>query len=527
MLGIMRKYKQSPVIKVVFGIIVLSFIGTIFLVWGKGDGQLTPSSYAVKVDRTKISYEDFQRTYYRLRDIYVQLYGPALTPELEKQLNVKKQALDTLIEGALVRNAAREMGIKVSKDDVQQAIAAMPTFQVNGAFSFTQYVEVLKANRVAPKEFEESQKEELMIKKAQDQIKSRAQVTDDEARELFRKRNDRLAFSYASFSPEDVKAEIKLTDQELTDFLSKNQNDFKTPEKISIAYVMVDPLKVGGVEVSEADMQAWYQKNIDRYQGPAGILPLAEVKEKVREDAKRFKAGQRAYELAADALNKNKAAGDMGAVAQSLGAKTEETALFTAQQPAPALSGEIEVIRRAFLLKQDELGGPIETKKGIYLIKLKERKPAEVPPLAQIRTLVEEKAKTAKAVDLAKKKAEEAQAKLAKGDMTGLKIQESGSFTFDAKGNVPTVGASPDLMEAVFKLTTAAPAPKEPFRVGSRWIAFRLKERTELNAANFATEKEKIKQEILPRKQDDELRKWIDELRSKAKIEINPALKDI
>ncbi|ANA40016.1 MULTISPECIES: peptidylprolyl isomerase [Geobacter] len=527
MLGIMRKYKQSPIIKVVFGVIVLSFIGTIFLVWGKGEGKLTPSSYAVKVDRTTISYEDFQRTYYRLRDIYVQLYGPALTPELEKQLNVKKQALDTLVEGALVRNAARDMGIKVSKDDVQQAIAAMPSFQVNGAFSFNQYVQVLKANRIAPKEFEESQKEELMIKKAQDKIKSRATVTDDEAHELFRKRNDRLALSYVSFSPDDVKGEIKLTDQEITDFLAQNQNDFKTPEKISITYVMVDPLKVGGLEVSEADMQAWYQKNIDRYQGPAGILPLAEVKEKVREDARRFKAGQHAYELAADAVNKNKATGDIGAVARALGARTEETALFTAQQPAPALAGETELIRRAFLLKEGELGGPVETKKGIYLIKLKERKPAEVPPLAQIRAQVEEKARAAKAVDLAKKKAEEAQAKLAKGDSTGLTLRDSGSFAFDAKGSVPTVGASPELMEAAFTLTTAAPAPKEPIRVGARWIAFRLKERTELNAANFAAQKEKIKQEILPRKQDDEYRKWIEELRSKAKIEINPALKDI
>jgi len=43
MLGIMRKYKQSMIIKGVFAVIVLSFIGTIFLIWGKGDeGKVTP-----------------------------------------------------------------------------------------------------------------------------------------------------------------------------------------------------------------------------------------------------------------------------------------------------------------------------------------------------------------------------------------------------------------------------------------------------------------------------------------------------
>ena len=40
MLGILRKYKQSVVIKFVFVVIVLSFVGTIFLVWGRGDEGL-------------------------------------------------------------------------------------------------------------------------------------------------------------------------------------------------------------------------------------------------------------------------------------------------------------------------------------------------------------------------------------------------------------------------------------------------------------------------------------------------------
>jgi len=527
MLGIMRKYKQSIVIKVVFGIIVLSFIGTIFLVWGKGDGGLTPSSYAVKVDRTKISYEEFQRTYYRLRDIYAQIYGPALTPEVEKQLNLKKQALDSLIDAALVRSAAKEMDIKVSKDDVQKAVAAIPAFQKNGAFNSEQYFQVLKANRITPKEFEESQKDELMVKKAQDQIKAKVQVTDEAARQLFRKKNDRINLQFASYSPEEVKGEIKLSDQELTDFLAKNQNEFKTPEQISVSFVLADPAKVAGnLEVTEADIQSWYQKHIDRYQGKGGILPLAEVKEQVKADARRFHAGQKAYELAAASLNKHKTAGDLAAVARELGGAVNETPLFTGQSPASALAGEKEVLSRAFLLKQNELGGPVETPKGIYILKLKERKAAEVPPLAQIRAKVEDKAKAVRAVELAKKKAEEAQAKLAKGDTKGLALQETGSFGFDAKGNVPVAGTSPQLMEAAFALTDKAAAPQTPIKVGNRWIAVRLKERVELNAAAFPTEKEKIKQELLPVKQEEELQKWLKELRAKAKIEINPALKN-
>lgn len=526
MLGIMRQYKQSIVIKIVFGIIVLSFIGTIFLVWGKGDKGLTPSSYAVKIDGAKITYEEFQRSYYRLRDIYAQIYGQSLTPEIEKQMGLKKMALDNLIDAALVRAEAKRMGIKVTKDEVTSAIAAIPSFQKNGAFNFDQYIQILKANRITPSDFEESQKEELMIKKAQNNIKDRAKVSDEDALQVFKKQNDKIELVVASFSPDELKGEIKLSDQELSEYLAKNPDDFKTQEKISISYVLVDPAKAGGgLTVSDSDIQSWYQKHIDRYQEKGETIPLEKIRDRVKADAGRFYAGQKAYELAADAINRNKATGDLNAVASTLTTKTVETPLFTASQPPSALAGETDVMRKAFLLKQNELGGPVETAKGIYILKLKDKKPAEVPPLAQIKGQVEERAKAAKAVDLAKKKAEEAQAQLVKGT-TGLKLQQTGSFGFDTKGAVPTIGVSLDLMEAAFKLTTAAPAPAAPVKVGNRWYAFRLKQRTEASTATFQAEKEKIKQTLLPKKQQEELDKWVKELKSKAKIEINPALQD-
>src|SRR5574342_1114064 len=104
MLGIMRKYKQSILIKGVFGLIVLSFIGTIFLVWGKGEEGLGGSHYAVRIDRTKVTFEVFQENYNRLRNMYQQFSQQPLTPELEKQLGLKKLALESIINNTLMRN---------------------------------------------------------------------------------------------------------------------------------------------------------------------------------------------------------------------------------------------------------------------------------------------------------------------------------------------------------------------------------------------------------------------------------------
>ena len=63
----------------------------------------------------------------------------------------------------------------------------------------------------------------------------------------------------------------------------------------------------------------------------------------------------------------------LAAAAKALGVKTADTPLFSLKAPAQAIAGEVEVINRAFLVKANELGGPVETARGIYLLKLKEK----------------------------------------------------------------------------------------------------------------------------------------------------------
>lgn len=523
MLGIMRKYKQSVVIKIVFCIIVFSFIGTIFLVWGKGD-ETGSSDSAVKVNGTKISFDEYQKSYYRLKGLYEQIYGRSMTPELEKQLGIKKMALDTLIDNTLLIKEAKRMSIAVNKDEIANEIAKTPAFQKDGVFDFAQYTEVLKANRVTPAKFEESQEQDILLKKVREKVKAGATVSDQDLLQAFKKQNDKVNLSFISYSPAEVKGEVKVTDQDLTTYLQGHQAEFKTPEKVSISYAVVTPDQVlSKVTISDEEVQTYYQKNIDRYQGKGGILPFAEVKDRVKADAIKQKGAKETYEKVADAINKNSKNADINAAAASLGTKVNETPLFSQQTVPASLAGEGDVINKAFLLKQGELGGPVETAKGIYIIKVKEKIPAAVPPLAEIKQQVTQKVTEEKARELAKKKAEDALAQLAKGE-GAVKSSETGTFSYAANGAVPSIGTSPELMEAAFTLTTAAPTAKTPFKVGDRWYAVKLKQRIELNSADFQKNKEQIKQTLLPKKQQEALDEWLKELKAKAKIEINPAL---
>ncbi|MBC8019573.1 MAG: peptidyl-prolyl cis-trans isomerase, partial [Verrucomicrobia bacterium] len=422
-----------------------------------------------------------------------------------------------------VMKEAKGMGIKVTKEEVTNSIAAMPTFQKDGAFSFELYQQLLKSSHMTPKDFEESQKGELILKKTRQSIKDKAVVTDADALAQFKKDNDKIDLEYVSYAPSDVIGEVKLTEAELNEYLQKNQAEFKTPEKVAISYILLDPsLQAAKMTVTEDEIQTYYQKNIDKFQGKDGIQPLKDVKDKAKADALRQKAAKQSFELAADILYKNIKSGDLNLVAGQLGLKVQETPLFSVNDPAAALAGEAVVLKKAFELKPGELGGPLETPKGIYIIKVKERQDSVVPPLTEIKAAVEQKAKVAKSLDLAKKKADEAAKQLAA--KTTLKTQATGSFGFSAKGDLPVIGNSPELMEAAFKLTPAAAAVDTPFKVGNRWYAVRLKQRTEAPKADFDKTREELKKKILPKKQDEALEAWIKGLRAKAKIEINPTL---
>lgn len=527
MLGIMRKYKESIVIKLVFIVIVASFIGTIFLVWGKGDGGSAGGgkSYAAKVNGRTISLEEYQQAYYRLRNIYEQLLGTSFNAETEKQMGLKKQALDNLIDQYLVAQAARSMNISVSKDEVANAIASNPSFQNNGSFDFSLYQKILASNRITPKDFEESQKQDLMIKKARQSITDKAAVTDEEVREEYHRRNDRIALTAVIFDPTSLVKEVVLTDADLTAYVQANEKEFTTPERLSIQYAFLDPATLSSRAVpNDEEIQTFYQKNIDRYQGKDGILPLAEVRDRVKADATRFKAGKIAYEMAADALNRHLSSHDLAGAARSLSLTVREAKSFTLSSPPQEFAPYPDMVKRIFTLKTGELSGPLENPKGIYLVKVTDRTPPAVPPLNEIRKAVEAKVRSIKARELAKKKAEDLLVQLSKNGPTPTGATETPLFGYDDKGAIPGIGTSKEIMDAAFTLSKGSPLPRAPFPLGDRWVVIKLKERNEADKTQFEKQKETIRKELLPKKQQQAIDSWIKELKAKAKIEINEAL---
>lgn len=158
MLQFMRKHAKF--FYIFFFLVIISFI---FLYIGPVDKNSNP--VLAEIDEEKIYLDEYWRVYDRLRDYYRQLYQDKFDEKMEEKLNLKDKALDTLIQERLLLLKAREMGIIVTDEELQEAIMNEPAFRRDGVFRRDIYLRVLELNRMSPRYYEEMKRRELILRK--------------------------------------------------------------------------------------------------------------------------------------------------------------------------------------------------------------------------------------------------------------------------------------------------------------------------------------------------------------------------
>jgi peptidyl-prolyl cis-trans isomerase D len=157
MLDLMRKHARNWLMKTILGIIIIVFV----FYFGSMGGRERAERVAM-IDGKPIVYADFLREYQNLIEMYRRQFGQGLTEEMLKSLNLKQQALDNLINQAVVSKKAEMLNVRVTDEDVKATILTYPGFQRNGAFDQRIYEQTLRANKMTPEEFEEMQRKMLI-----------------------------------------------------------------------------------------------------------------------------------------------------------------------------------------------------------------------------------------------------------------------------------------------------------------------------------------------------------------------------
>jgi len=171
MLKAMRKHARY--FYVLFFVVILSFI-----FWGVGTVDKTDVDILAEVGKYKITSEDYWRTYDSIYRFYREIYKDKFDEEMEKQLNLKENVLNSMINERVLLIAAKEAGISVSDTELQDSIAREPAFMRNGAFDKEVYVNRLRLNRTTPEIYEIAKRRELTADKMRRLIELSIDVPD-------------------------------------------------------------------------------------------------------------------------------------------------------------------------------------------------------------------------------------------------------------------------------------------------------------------------------------------------------------
>lgn len=175
-------------IKGVMAFVVITFVGTIFVVWGvkSTPGELGRRGVIAVVGGTEIMADEYQGAVRRQIEMYKQVFGDKLDEKMLESLNLKQQVLERLIRQALVLEYAQRMRLTVGEEEAEEAFRAFEAFKgSDGQYSMKQAERVLRANRLTANRFMADLRRELTLRKVEGLVRDSVKVSEAEAREVF------------------------------------------------------------------------------------------------------------------------------------------------------------------------------------------------------------------------------------------------------------------------------------------------------------------------------------------------------
>ena len=400
MLSVMRKHAQSWIIKVAMGIIAIVFI---FYFGVSRFGQQAAKLASVNGDI--VSMEQYREVYNTMLRQVQNQYRDMLNDKLLEALNLKQQALDSIINELLLIQEAHRLNFTVTPEELSASIRELPYFQKNGRFDQALYIRLLQLNKVNAADFESNQTRSLLVRKVENFIASNVILSENEALTEFLYERNQIKVNYLVFDPKDQLQKVKFTEQELDDFFKKNIKNYEIPAKIKIAYLLFKNSDfLSKVSISPEEIEDEYQANLERYKEPKQVKARhilfklegndpkkdEEVRKRAEEVLKRAKAGEDFAELAKKYSEgpTAKNGGDLGYFTQGQMVKPFEEA--------------------AFSMKPGEISGLVKTRFGYHIIKVEDVKEARTKSLEEARPEIEKQLKEVQVADIVSELADQA-----------------------------------------------------------------------------------------------------------------------
>ncbi len=522
MLEEIRKQSQSTLIIILFGFIIFVFVFS-FGAGSRGfrEGGCGRTGVAALVNGEPVSETSFSFYYSQhLNSLRRRLEsGKALKPE--EKLQLRQEVLQSLVDQAVLRQAAYRSGLYVTDEERNEAIRNMPAFQdEKKRFSFKLYsLFVQRYLQTTTDVFEELQREEMLARRMAEIVQDTARVMDDEVETAYRLRETKIDLEFVKISAAKFASDAAIPDERVAEFLKTH------PEEV----------------------KAEYEARTDTYHKPKQVQ-VAHVFFEKRQgyDADQIREKREQAEISYDDLKKG---ADFASQAREY---SEDDATREKGGELPMLTRELlsarfgnAVAEAAFALEEGALSPVLESEKGFHVLKALKIVPAEDHPLEEVQhDLARALIRRGDANQKARAEAERILATVKGGKKLAEVVPPAAEDKPDAADRlgsrrsglfsrmmpfVPGVGMNDDLVRAAFELPRDKPFYDGVFTLGTvdgldEYLVFGVAERKDPDMAAFTEAKQSLRNQLLMMRRYQQVAAWSEHQRNRARIEINQAL---
>jgi len=449
MLQWIRKYSRSWFISLIIGAIAI-----VFILWGVGGLQSNRLQEVASVNGQPILFIAYHKQFNELIKQYQEMSKGELTPETIKMMRLKEQALNRLIDEALLMQGAERLGIKVSTAELQEQIRSYPFFQEDGHFNERRYQQLLARNHMNPADFEAEERHRLLMQKIIQAVTSFAKTSDGELQEFFRLARETVDVRYLAVTPDRFLAAAHPSDEEIAKYYQEHQDLCRTPARAKVKYILFRAADFQEkARPTPAEMAEYLKEHSDEFTRPQ-VIQVRQVLLKI--PAKATPQERRSLENQAQALLRQARMGqDFAPLAQK----------FSQDERSKDKGGDLGDVKRgqyppewdkvAFSLKKGEVGLAV-TPQGFHLLKLEEVKASDPMPEAEARSLASKHLEAAKSRTLAQEGANQARGELNRTPLAevakkhGVQVKETPLLSMVEP--VPDLGAQPNFSQAAIHL---------------------------------------------------------------------------
>jgi peptidyl-prolyl cis-trans isomerase D len=203
----------------------------------------------------------------RRRESMMQAYGPQLAA-----LGSSRIFLDGLIKSRVIQQEAERLGLGVGDAELRERLYKQFT-DASGAFvGYPRYKESVVARYGDVETFENEMRNQMAQEKLRAFVTASVNVSDDEVREEYKRRNTTFDVGYVSLSADKLAEKIQPSDEELRSYFESHKTDYRYLEpQRKVKYMFVNIEKAGSkLSITDADLKAAYDA-LDPKHKEAGI----------------------------------------------------------------------------------------------------------------------------------------------------------------------------------------------------------------------------------------------------------------